>query len=54
MKNWKDKVLGMFAIIGVMALLMGNYLQKPKISVGITQNKKVAVPRSIPTRGGSC
>ncbi len=24
MKNWKDKVLGMFAIIGVMVLLMGN------------------------------
>ena len=39
MKNWKDKVLGIFAIIGVMALLMGNYLQKPKISVGITQNE---------------
>ena len=39
MKNWKGKVLGMFAIIGIMALLMGNYLQKPKISVGITQNE---------------
>ena len=30
MKNWKDKILGMFAIIGVMALLMGNYAQQPK------------------------
>ena len=30
MKNWKDKVLGIFAGIGVMALLMGNYAQQPK------------------------
>jgi len=30
MKNWKDKVLGIFAGIGVMALLMGNYVQQPK------------------------
>ena len=30
MKNWKDKVLGIFAGIGVMSLLMGNYAQQPK------------------------
>ena len=30
MKNWKDKVLGIFAVIGVMTLLMGNYAQQPK------------------------
>ena len=29
MKNWKDKVLGMFAIIGLMSLLMGNYSNPP-------------------------
>ena len=30
MKNWKDKVLGIFAVIGIMTLLMGNYAQAPK------------------------
>ena len=30
MKNWKDKVLGILAGIGVMALLMGSYAQQPK------------------------
>ena len=30
MKNWKDKVLGILAGIGVMVLLMGNYAQQPK------------------------
>jgi len=30
MKNWKDKVLGIFAGIGLMSLLMGNYVQQPK------------------------
>ena len=30
MKNWKDKVLGIFAGIGLMSLLMGNYAQQPK------------------------
>jgi len=30
MKNWKDKVLGIFAGIGLMSFLMGNYVQQPK------------------------
>lgn len=30
MKNWKDKVLGIFAGIGLMSLLMGNYALQPK------------------------
>ena len=30
MKNWKDKVLGIFAGIGVMTLLMGNYSFQPQ------------------------
>ena len=30
MKNWKDKVLGIFAGIGIMSLLMGSYAQQPK------------------------
>ena len=30
MKNWKDKVLGIFAVIGIMSLLMGSYAQQPK------------------------
>ena len=29
MKNWKDKVLGIFAGIGLMSLLMGNYSNPP-------------------------
>jgi len=30
MKNWKDKVLGIFAGIGLMSLLMGNYSSQPQ------------------------
>ena len=29
MKNWKDKILGIFAGIGLMSLLMGNYSNPP-------------------------
>jgi len=32
MKNWKDKVLGIFAGIGLMSLLMGSYTQQPQQS----------------------
>ena len=30
MKNWKDKVLGIFAGIGIMSLLMGSYSSQPQ------------------------
>ena len=30
MKNWKDKVLGVFAGIGIMSLLMSSYSNQPQ------------------------
>ena len=34
MKNWKDKVLGIFAGIGVMSLLMATNSQQPNVNYG--------------------
>ena len=38
MKNWKDKVLGIFAGIGVMSLLMASNLQEPKVNYGTPES----------------
>ena len=35
MKNWKDKVLGIFAGIGIMSLLMASNLQQRNINYGV-------------------
>ena len=34
MKNWKDKVLGIFAGIGIMSLLMATNSQQPNLNYG--------------------
>ena len=38
MKNWKDKVLGIFAGIGIMSLLMATNSQQPNISYGTPES----------------
>jgi len=38
MKNWKDKVLGIFAGIGVMTLFMASNSQQPNISYGTPES----------------
>ena len=46
MKNWKDKILGIFAAIGVMSILMGSYSQQSEtekwmIAVGTAENNEL-------------
>jgi len=38
MKNWKDKVLGIFAGIGVMSLLMATNSQQPNVNYGTPES----------------
>ena len=38
MKNWKDKVLGIFAGIGIMSLLMASNLQQRNINYGVPES----------------
>ena len=38
MKNWKDKLLGIFAGIGVMSLLMASNSQEPKVNYGTPES----------------
>ena len=38
MKNWKDKVLGIFAGIGIMSLLMASNSQEPKVNYGVPES----------------
>ncbi len=38
MKNWTDKVLGIFAGIGIMSLLMASSLQQPNINSGAPES----------------
>ena len=38
MKNWKDKVLGIFAGIGIMSLLMGSYSSQSQTSFGTPES----------------
>ena len=38
MKNWKDRVLGIFAGIGIMSLLMASSLQQPNINYGVPES----------------
>ena len=38
MKNWKDKVLGIFAGIGVMSLLMASNSQQPNVNYGTPES----------------
>ena len=38
MKNWKDKVLGIFAGIGIMSLLMASNSQEPKVNYGTPES----------------
>ena len=55
MKNWKDKVLGMFAIIGVMVLLMGNNnVQKEngRYQISVTDDGVIQYIYLLDTRTG--
>ena len=38
MKNWKDKVLGVFAGIGIMSLFMASSLQQPNMNYGVPES----------------
>tara|TARA_B100000686_G_scaffold166465_1_gene173953 strand:- start:349 stop:627 length:279 start_codon:yes stop_codon:yes gene_type:complete len=38
MKNWKDKVLGIFAGIGIMSLLMASNSQQRNINYGVPES----------------
>ena len=38
MKNWKDKLLGIFAGIGIMSLLMSSNLQQRNINYGVPES----------------
>ena len=38
MKNWKDKVLGIFAGIGLMSLLMGSYSPQSQTTFGTPES----------------
>ena len=38
MKNWKDKVLGIFAGIGIMSLLMASNSQQPNVNYGTPES----------------
>ena len=38
MKNWKDKVLGIFAGIGIMSLLMATNSQQPNLNYGVPES----------------
>ena len=54
MKNWKDKILGIFAAIGVMSILMGSYSQQSEsgklmIAVGNTQNNELILKMDTKT-----
>ena len=54
MKNWKDKILGIFAAIGVMSILMGSYSQQSEsgkwmIAVVNTQNNELILKMDTKT-----
>ena len=54
MKNWKDKILGIFAAIGVMSILMGSYSQQSEtekwmIAVGTAENNELILKMNTRT-----
>ena len=54
MKNWKERILGIFAAIGVMSILMGSYSQQSEsgkwmIAVGNTQNNELILKMDTKT-----
>ena len=54
MKNWKDKILGIFAVIGILSLLIGSTSAQSQngkwmIAVGTSQNNEIILKMDTQT-----
>jgi|TARA_B110000014_G_scaffold16980_1_gene11180 hypothetical protein len=54
MKNWKDKILGIFAVIGMLSLLIGSTSSQSQngkwmIAVGTSQNNEIILKMDTQT-----